>query len=268
MSAQLVRSARPLLCQTGPPGTTTTARARTRARAACLTSMKRLEGRRIQQHAAGHTQRTALAPSCPLSSPTTSPSLRHPLSQTRNRPHRSYNHDYNHTRHFSITSTHNSSSARSWTPPPSPAPPALPKEEQRVFEELQKKSRGAFSTPGSIDDAEEEEEEEEESSSSTQQQPQSQPRPQSQTQHSPSLANSSSAATTATNTTTTSSSSSIHISVPTKTDPLHPDVRRGAPPEFEGDRNPTTGEIGGPKNNPLRWGHGGDWSYNGRVTDF
>ncbi|KAF8423357.1 hypothetical protein EV426DRAFT_710757 [Tirmania nivea] len=47
---------------------------------------------------------------------------------------------------------------------------------------------------------------------------------------------------------------------------LHPNIRRGAPPEFEGDVNPKTGEIGGPKNDPLRWK--GDWSYNGRVTDF
>ncbi|KAI1861832.1 hypothetical protein JX265_009335 [Neoarthrinium moseri] len=45
-------------------------------------------------------------------------------------------------------------------------------------------------------------------------------------------------------------------------------LRRGAPPEFEGDVNPKTGEVGGPKNEPLRWGHAGDWSYNGRVTDF
>ena len=49
---------------------------------------------------------------------------------------------------------------------------------------------------------------------------------------------------------------------------LHPNVRRGAAPEFEGDTNPKTGEVGGPKNNPLRWGVNGDWSYNGRVTDF
>ncbi|KAG6053660.1 hypothetical protein E4U17_004472 [Claviceps sp. LM77 group G4] len=45
-------------------------------------------------------------------------------------------------------------------------------------------------------------------------------------------------------------------------------VRRGAPPEFTGDTNPRTGEVGGPKNEPLRWGGEGDWSYNGRVTDF
>lgn len=51
-------------------------------------------------------------------------------------------------------------------------------------------------------------------------------------------------------------------------DELHPDVRRGVRPEFEGERNPKTGEVGGPKNEPLRWGGGADWSYNGRVTDF
>ncbi|AAS52516.1 AEL169Wp [Eremothecium gossypii ATCC 10895] len=36
-------------------------------------------------------------------------------------------------------------------------------------------------------------------------------------------------------------------------------------PEFEGDKNPETGEIGGPRQDPLRYG---DYSYNGRVTDF
>lgn len=45
-------------------------------------------------------------------------------------------------------------------------------------------------------------------------------------------------------------------------------IRKGAPPEFEGETNPRTGEVGGPKNEPLRWGGAGDWSYNGRVTDF
>lgn len=49
---------------------------------------------------------------------------------------------------------------------------------------------------------------------------------------------------------------------------LNQGLFRGAPPEFEGDKNPKTGEIGGPKNEPLRWGGDGDWSYNGRVTDF
>ncbi|KAM7208198.1 hypothetical protein V8F20_001478 [Naviculisporaceae sp. PSN 640] len=45
-------------------------------------------------------------------------------------------------------------------------------------------------------------------------------------------------------------------------------IRKGAPPEFEGEKNPKTGEVGGPKNEPLRWGAQGDWSFNGRVTDF
>lgn len=35
--------------------------------------------------------------------------------------------------------------------------------------------------------------------------------------------------------------------------------------DFEGEKNPETGEIGGPKQDPLRHG---DYSFNGRVTDF
>lgn len=54
----------------------------------------------------------------------------------------------------------------------------------------------------------------------------------------------------------------------TTPDDLNQGLFRGAPPEFEGDVNPKTGEVGGPKNEPLRWGGQGDWSYNGRVTDF
>ncbi|BGO88830.1 hypothetical protein NBRC10512_002187 [Rhodotorula toruloides] len=46
---------------------------------------------------------------------------------------------------------------------------------------------------------------------------------------------------------------------------LHPDLRRKPKPQFEGDRNPETGEVGGPKNEPLTHG---DWSYSGRATDF
>lgn len=51
-------------------------------------------------------------------------------------------------------------------------------------------------------------------------------------------------------------------------EPVTGGVWRGAPPEFDGDKNPKTGEIGGPKTEPLRWGSAGDWSFNGRVTDF
>lgn len=46
---------------------------------------------------------------------------------------------------------------------------------------------------------------------------------------------------------------------------FHPDIRRGPPPEFEGDRNPKTGEIGGPKTEPVKWN---EWSFGGRATDF
>lgn len=50
-----------------------------------------------------------------------------------------------------------------------------------------------------------------------------------------------------------------------KGEELHPDARKPLKPEFEGDTNPVTGEIGGPKRDPLRHG---DWSYGGRITDF
>lgn len=64
---------------------------------------------------------------------------------------------------------------------------------------------------------------------------------------------------------TAESSDSIQANVK-KGDELHPNIRRGAPPEFEGDRNPQTGEHNGPKVEPLRWGGGVDWSYNGRMS--
>ena len=46
---------------------------------------------------------------------------------------------------------------------------------------------------------------------------------------------------------------------------LHPDVRQPVPAEFTGDRNPSTGEIGGPKTEPTKHG---DWSFRGRTSDF
>ncbi|KAI5285846.1 putative mitochondrial protein, conserved [Ascosphaera aggregata] len=49
---------------------------------------------------------------------------------------------------------------------------------------------------------------------------------------------------------------------------IHPDAPKLAEPEFEGDRNPVTGEVGGPKVEPLKWGGEGEWTYNGRATDF
>lgn len=113
-----------------------------------------------------------------------------------------------------------------------PSPPRLPKAEQEIFDQLQKQSTGAFSTP----------------------------RP--QINQSPQSTNALSSA-------KDDLSSEVELRAKVKDgEELHPNVRRGAPPEFEGDVNPKTGEAGGPKNEPLRWGYGGDWSYNGRATDF
>jgi len=57
---------------------------------------------------------------------------------------------------------------------------------------------------------------------------------------------------------------SAPATTPDKDDPFF----QNAKPEFEGDVNPKTGEAGGPKVEPLRWGAKGDWSFNGKVTDF
>jgi hypothetical protein len=45
----------------------------------------------------------------------------------------------------------------------------------------------------------------------------------------------------------------------------HPDARKGPKPEFEGDVNPKTGEVGGPKRDPFIAGNA-DWQFGGRVT--
>ncbi|RKF60742.1 Succinate dehydrogenase assembly factor 4, mitochondrial [Erysiphe neolycopersici] len=113
-----------------------------------------------------------------------------------------------------------------------PAPPRLPPEEQEEFERLQKLSTGAFSTPKVSETSEQKLKE---------------------------------------NQTSMTTTSSIQVEAKGDGQELHPDIRRVAKPEFEGERNPITGEIGGPKTEPIRWGSDGergDWSYNGRVTDF
>ncbi|KAI6245951.1 Succinate dehydrogenase assembly factor 4, mitochondrial [Erysiphe necator] len=127
----------------------------------------------------------------------------------------------------------------------SPAPPRLPPKEQEEYERLQRLSTGSFSTPKISNSITDEVHINQESSSSS----------------------------TSTSTTTTVRPHLERANVEVKSDgqELHPDIRRGAKPEFEGDRNPVTGEIGGPKTEPVRWGSDGergDWSYNGRVTDF
>lgn len=45
----------------------------------------------------------------------------------------------------------------------------------------------------------------------------------------------------------------------------HKDLRRGPKKDFEGDVNPKTGEMGGPKTDPFKAGDQ-DWQYGGRVT--
>ncbi|KAH7392495.1 hypothetical protein BKA66DRAFT_457594 [Pyrenochaeta sp. MPI-SDFR-AT-0127] len=155
-----------------------------------------------------------------------------------------------------------SNSARNYQSPfgGGPAPPRLPKEEQELFERLQRQSTGAFSTPR------------EETAT-----PPERPNKRMQINQSPDSNPSSSTSPP----TPSSSRPQINQSPDSSTEirfengkeikkgeDLHPNMRRGAPPEFEGDVNPKTGEVGGPKNEPLRWGVQGDWSYNGRVTDF
>jgi hypothetical protein len=135
-----------------------------------------------------------------------------------------------HHRSFSSTHTY----LTSWSP--GPAPPRLPKEDQELFEKLQQQSTGAFSTPATI--------------------------PASPGQQ-PSLSDLRAQINQSPDSTTTA-----QVDATGEGEELHPHVRRGAKPEFEGDVNPITGEVGGPKNETLRWGEGGDWSYNGRVTDF
>ncbi|KAB8346330.1 hypothetical protein FH972_023374 [Carpinus fangiana] len=133
--------------------------------------------------------------------------------------------------------------ATAWSP--GPAPPRLPKEEQEIFEQLQKDSTGAFSTPTSQRE-------------SPDARPNVEPRVKEAGSEESWKAN---------------ALEEMRARIRAKGDgeELHPNVRRGAAPEFEGDVNPKTGEVGGPKNDPIRWGSDeqkGDWSYNGRVTDF
>ncbi|KAA8574604.1 hypothetical protein EYC84_006045 [Monilinia fructicola] len=132
-----------------------------------------------------------------------------------------------------------------------PSPPRLPPKEQEEFERLQRSSTGAFSTPKTdvVTNASS-------SSSSSRAKPQ---------------INQSPATIAAEKEGIELAAVNARVSATGKGEELHPDIRRGAKPEFEGEINPKTGEVGGPKNEPLRWGSSaerGDWSYNGRVTDF
>ncbi|MCJ1309032.1 putative mitochondrial protein, conserved [Agyrium rufum] len=140
-----------------------------------------------------------------------------------------------------------------------PAPPRLPEEDQKLYERLQQESTGAFSTPRPTIVVNQ--------SSASSISAQSTPKI-TQSPYSPSVV--SAAEETPSSQPKTSSSRSIETRLKASGDgeELHPNIRRGAKAEFEGERNPKTGEVGGPKNDPLRWGGDVDWSYNGRVTDF
>ncbi len=149
-----------------------------------------------------------------------------------------------------------------------PAPPRLPPKEQEEFERLQRNSTGAFSTPRPSVVVNQ-------TSPSSETSAQSRPRinqspakpPQNNQSLASKLENTSSVSAEEGEITTVKA----RVQATGKGEELHPDIRRGAKPEFEGDVNPKTGEVGGPKNEPLRWGSTGDrgdWSYNGRVTDF
>ena len=132
-----------------------------------------------------------------------------------------------------------------------PAPPRLPKEEQDIFEELQRQSTGAFSTPrappkiNQSPDSTAAEAAEAEAKIDARAENMSDGPPSKFKEQFQKI-----------------------IQARGKGEELHPDVRLGAQPEFEGERNPKTGEVGGPKNEPLRWGAAGEWTYNGRTTDF
>lgn len=141
----------------------------------------------------------------------------------------------------------NSSSSSSSSPfSRGPSPPRLPAEQQAEFERLQR-AASVSSAFQHID-------------------PHQHTDPSEVPDSSSSSSVTSAEAATATATTDAAKPATPQISNDEET--MHPAYVRGAPPEFEGDVNPRTGEVGGPKREPLRWGSGGDWSYNGRVTDF
>lgn len=124
-----------------------------------------------------------------------------------------------------------------------PSPPRLPPDQQAEFERLQRAVADRLADPTPLPHEQ-------------QQQPSVSP---ASTPRHTTTPDGAAAAAAATTTTTTKSSAD---------EPTTGGVWRGAPPEFDGERNPKTGEVGGPKTEPLRWGSAGDWSYNGRVTDF
>ncbi|KAK1088484.1 hypothetical protein LTR33_000525 [Friedmanniomyces endolithicus] len=120
------------------------------------------------------------------------------------------------------TFTSSTASRSAWTPGPSP--PRLPKEEQDIFDKLQEQSTGAFSQPkqepaAPVDG--------EAGATAAQSRPD-------------------------TNQMLEMLRERARLVAKGDGEELHPNVRRGAAPDFEGDVNPKTGEVGGPKNEPWR----------------
>lgn len=64
----------------------------------------------------------------------------------------------------------------------------------------------------------------------------------------------------------TASAAASSSSSSSSSDELHPNARKPQKPDFEGESNPNTGEVGGPKKDPLQWER--EWTYGGRATDF
>lgn len=135
-----------------------------------------------------------------------------------------------------------------------PAPPRLPADQQAEFERLQAAAEAALYTHVQVPP-----------STTTSTAPSS---PENNSKHVTQPSSSSSAGRTDTVTVAGVEAPPVVVIEDVASQTFSGGIRKGAPPEFEGDKNPKTGEIGGPKNEPLRWGAGGDWSYNGRVTDF
>ncbi|KAK5045960.1 hypothetical protein LTR84_008746 [Exophiala bonariae] len=135
-----------------------------------------------------------------------------------------------------------------------PAPPRLPKEDQEIFESLQRASTGAFSTPRATPQIN--------------QSPNSSPVEAQDAQAVVDARVEKIASEGESGQSTFKDKYDRTIEARGKGEELHPDVVRRAQPEFEGDVNPKTGEVGGPKNEPLRWGPTSEWTYNGRATDF
>lgn len=140
-----------------------------------------------------------------------------------------------------------------------PSPPRLDKDEQDIFEDLQRQSTGAFSTPRTPPKINQSPD------ATTTEASQAQSTVEARAE---ALADAREGDATASTSQGFQDAFRKEIEARGKGEELHPNMRRGAPPEFEGDVNPKTGEVGGPKNEPLRWGAAGEWSYNGRTTDF